>query len=144
MKINMTVKELFEMQGPLKKIANQELPTIASLKILKIVDVFSSEMKPVSEAVNKIYKKFGKEKDGRIIVLPENIEKFQKELDIINAEMVEFSIREQLDIKYLDSIKLSAMDLNALKQFIKQEKEEDVKEPVKKADEKVPEETKKE
>lgn len=106
---NDIVNLLVEINGDgkeFKGLLKQKLALKAKASIHRLNKVVQDEVKIFDELKQEIFKKYGEEKDGGIIIEKENIDAAQKEYDEL------LSIEKPIEIGNLWTTKLSIEDID--------------------------------
>lgn len=89
-----------------KGLLKQKLSLKAKALIHRLNNIVKDELKIFDELKMEVFKKHGEEKDGSIVVIPENIEAFQKDF----AELT--SIEKPIDISSVWTKPLTIDDID--------------------------------
>lgn len=120
--MELTLKQLVERVESLSKLLNKELPIKTAYRLGRLYNIIKNELQQYNEHRNILIKKYGKEKNGQILIDEQDkeaIEKFTKD----NEELLSVSIRidyEPIAISDLGDIKLSPIDIGNLEIFFKE------------------------
>jgi hypothetical protein len=113
--------QIYDMEEPLKKVMKQDVPIKIAYKLAKNIKKINDEYMIIVNQKNNLIKKYGKESEGVISVLQENINKYTEEFsEYLNTE-IELDI-DKINISELgNSIKISTMDIIALDLILEEE-----------------------
>jgi len=130
------LKDLIAAREGLAKVLSQDLPIKTSYRLSKVVKAVNGELKNFDEKKNELVIKYGtKDEKGGFQVKPSDkgFGEFAKCVEsLINLE-IDLPI-EQVSLSLEDSdIKLSAIDLSNIEQFVKIEIKDEPKKKPKKA-----------
>ncbi|QGH35127.1 hypothetical protein GI584_14215 [Gracilibacillus salitolerans] len=103
--MQVTVKEVFNLNEGLNHIVNKELPVGVAFKLQRIIRVVSEEYKTAQNLRSKLVTKY-KEKDldnGIVQLKEDELEDFNKELEELLAEKVNINVKK-IKISELSSI----------------------------------------
>ena len=77
----MKLKDLYNAYPALTKLAGQDLPLPELYRLSRILRTLEGDIRFFMEQRNELFRKYGAEQDGEIVVLPEHAEKFAAEMD---------------------------------------------------------------
>jgi len=119
--MQLTVRELIDKRAAIEKLLTAELPFKLAYRLQRLTMSLVSEFKIIEKVRREIVEKYSKKEQGKLIVIPEKANDFSKEFDAFMEETVEIEITK-IPQECLAEIKLSAMDLLNLKDFIEEQK----------------------
>jgi len=123
--MKLSLDDLINAQESLIKFAKTDVPVKIAYWLSKDIQKFNIEFKAFEEARSKLFEKYGKKqvneetKQEQLVIKPENIEIFQKEINELLKTEVEVEVHK-IKLESLGEIKLSTFDLGVL-QFIIEE-----------------------
>ena len=110
--------QIYITKDALQRLVDMEaMPAKYGIKILRMAKMLNNEIGLIEESKNKLIKKYGEEKDGKISVSPKS-EKFVDFLKEMN-EMMAVEVKLDMEKAQIpDSIAMSIRDLSALEPYI--------------------------
>ncbi|MGP4074119.1 hypothetical protein ACTWQB_16560 [Piscibacillus sp. B03] len=124
--MQLTVKDIYELQEGLSELANKELPVAVAFKLQLNLRKVADEYQSAQKLRDKIVQKY-KEKDlenGRVRIKEDKLETFKQEIDELMAQEVKVNL-QKIDINDLDDIKVSAKALSLTHKILKGEMKDD-------------------
>jgi hypothetical protein len=126
--IKLTVGQLLEAMGtqeksPLRKLAALDLPVRTSWEFSETILAAQEQTKRAQELQQKLFVKYGEQKEDKLIVPQANMEAFLKDVNEMTATEIELPgnlILKSLILKK-ETNELSGADLVALRPFINTE-----------------------
>ena len=124
--IEFTIEELLIAEKPLGIIAQAKLPISISYQMSKIAKAVGEELKVIRESQLKIAQKYGEhdeagelvEREGMYPILPEHMDKFNKEMEELLSETCTLNVNP-LSVAKLDGhINLTTNEFMSLGKFL--------------------------
>ncbi|SFL38711.1 hypothetical protein SAMN04487943_101294 [Gracilibacillus orientalis] len=113
--MQVTVKEVFNLNEGLNHIVNKELPVGVAFKLQRITRVVNEEYKTAQNMRSKLVTKY-KEKDldnGRVQLKEDELEDFNRELEELLGQEVKINV-EKIEISELGSIQATPKTLGLI------------------------------
>lgn len=118
-----SLKEIKLAQEELKRLlTNESINIKASYILSEISDKLISEINKIESFRQELVRKYGVQMENQLVVPPENMDKFAKELeDLLSTEIdLQFTI---IPSSYFGKdFKIAPIDLSKLRRFIKMDK----------------------
>lgn len=108
--------EIYSSVGVLNKLVDLPLPAKSSYKFVKIMRKFNDELKILEDERQKMINKYGKEREGTVIVEEHNRELFLKEFgDLLETQLdVDW---DPISVDSLGDVELSVAEITKI-QFL--------------------------
>lgn len=122
--MELTLKQLVEKSDSLLKLLNKELPVKTAYRLGRLSNAVKSELEQYNIHRNLLIKKYGKEKDGQVIIEPgekEATENFIRDNEELLSVTVKIDSYSPISIGELGDIKLSPIDSGNLEIFFMSE-----------------------
>lgn len=115
----MKLKDLYNAYPALTKLAGQDLPLPELYRLSRILRTLEGDIRFFMEQRNELFRKYGAEQDGEIVVLPEHAEKFAAEMDELgeidaDVDAEKLGLPMELSAENAGSVRLSYNDLQML------------------------------
>jgi len=123
--MKLTLKEIYNSQGPLQKIISFEMDTKGKYWVAKHAKKLFSEIKTIDDRRIEILKKYGKKnKNGFEIQASdtENMKKFTDEFGALLEEEIEVNI-QKIKFEYFEPLKISPAVLMGIDFLIEEPKD---------------------
>ena len=120
--MQLTVKDIYELQEGLSELANKELPVAVAFKMQLNLRKVADEYQSAQKLRDKIVQKY-KEKDlddGQVQIQKDKLEAFKQEIDELMDQEVKVNL-QKVDINDLADIKVSAKTLSLTHKILKGE-----------------------
>ena len=124
--MQLTVKDIYDLQEGLSELANKELPVAVAFKLQLNLRKVADEYQSAQKLRDKIVQKY-KEKDlenGRVKLKKEKMDWYKKEIDELMDQEVKVNL-QKIDINDLADIKVSAKTLSLTHKILKGEMKDD-------------------
>lgn len=115
--MQVTYGELLSYRDPILEMMKLEVPANIGVRIAKLARSILDELQPALDQRNKLIQRYGKEVDGKMIVLEtsENWGAYMKEIEALSAEKTTIKAKK---IKIPADTKIGVGILLALDKFI--------------------------
>lgn len=115
----MKLKDLYNAYPALTKLAGQDLPLPELYRLSRILRTLEGDIRFFMEQRNELFRKYGAEQDGEIVVLPEHAEKFAAAMDELgeieaDADAEKLGLPMGLSADGAETVRLSYNDLQML------------------------------
>lgn len=115
----MKLKDLYNAYPALTKLAGQDLPLPELYRLSRILRTLEGDIRFFMEQRNELFRKYGAEQDGEIVVLPEHAEKFAAEMDELgeidaDVDAEKLGLPMELSAENVGTVRLSYNDLQML------------------------------
>ena len=115
----MKIKDLYNAYPALTKLAGQDLPLPELYRLSRILRTLEGDIRFFMEQRNELFRKYGAERDGEIVVLPEHAEKFAAEMDKLgeidaDVDAEKLGLPMELSAENAETVRLSYNDLQML------------------------------
>ena len=115
----MKLKDLHNAYPALTKLAGQDLPLPELYRLSRILRTLEGDIRFFMEQRNELFRKYGAEQDGEIVVLPEHAEKFAAEMDELgeidaDVDAEKLGLPMELSAENAGTVRLSYNDLQML------------------------------
>lgn len=115
----MKLKDLYNAYPALTKLAGQDLPLPELYRLSRILRTLEGDIRFFMEQRNELFRKYGAEQDGEIVVLPEYAEKFAAEMDELgeidaDVDAEKLGLPMELSAENAGTVRLSYNDLQML------------------------------
>ena len=117
----MKLKTLYNAYPALTKLAGQDLPLKELYKLSRILRAFEGDIRFFMEQRDELFRKYGAEQDGEIVILPESAEEFaaaMEELGEIDADVDPESLGLPMELSAEENVRLSYNDLQMLEGIV--------------------------
>jgi len=114
------IKDLLSANESLKLVVKKELPVKCSYRLMRLANKISSELKVFDANRVELLKKYGEKIKGGFKIKPENKENFEKDIEILLNEKLNFDF-EPIPLEVFGDIKTSLADMLGLDKFIRGE-----------------------
>lgn len=119
----MKLKTLYNAYPALTKLAGQDLPLKELYKLSRILRAFEGDIRFFMEQREELFRKYGAEQDGEIVILPEHAEEFAAAMDElgevdadVDAEIL--GLPMELSADGAENVRLSYNDLQMLEGIV--------------------------
>ena len=124
----MKLKDLYNAYPALTKLAGQDLPLPELYRLSRILRTLEGDIRFFMEQRNELFRKYGAEQDGEIVVLPEHAEKFAAEMDELgeidaDVDAEKLGLPMELSAENAGTVRLSYNDLQMLCGIVKLKEE---------------------
>lgn len=117
-KEKVTLSELVNMQGALRKLVVAELPAKLAYRLAKLLKILEPEFTSYEETRRKLVEKYGdKKEDGNIQVPPEKLNDFFGEINEVLKEEVEITFFP-FTVDELAKVELTVQDIVAIERLL--------------------------
>jgi hypothetical protein len=120
--LKITLQKIVNAQGSLEKLLSKELPIKTAYRLGRAVSKLNSELTQFQESRKALIKKYGIEDGKGGFLIPEddaeNRKKFETDIKELLEVEVEISGFSPVPIAELDGVKIAAMDMANLEEFI--------------------------
>ena len=115
----MKLKTLYNAYPALTKLAGQDLPLKELYKLSRILRSFEGDIRFFMEHREELFRKYGAEQDGEIVLLPEYAEEFAAAMDELgeieaDVDTENLGLPMELSADGAENVRLSYNDLQML------------------------------
>ena len=122
----MKLKTLYNAYPALTKLAGQDLPLRELYRLSRILRTLEGDIRFFMEQRNELFRKYGAEQDGEIVILQEHAEEFaaaMDELGEIEADADAKKLGLPMELSAEENVQLSYNDLQMLEGIVELKEE---------------------